>query len=187
MEKKKEGRKLGPKEWVREGAKVLAGSGVEAVKVEPIAKRLNVTKGSFYWHFKNRQALLDAILQHWVSAETDSVIEQVEGNAGTAKERLLHLFELTVEDDGQVERSIRAWAASDARAAAVLETVDRRRLSYTKGLFVDMGFAPFEAEVRARLVYYALIATFSLASDRRSRSERLKEMRLQHSILTHQD
>lgn len=187
MEEEKDIKKLGPKEWVLEGTEALAESGVEAVRVEPIARRLKVTKGSFYWHFKNRQALLEAILQHWVSLQTDSVIERVEHKAGEAKERLLHLFELTIEDDGRVERSIRAWAVSDAVAASVLETVDQRRLSYTKDLFIKMGFVPFEAMVRSRLVYYALIAEFSLVNSHSSRAERLKEMHLQHSILTRRD
>ncbi|MEL6470240.1 MAG: TetR/AcrR family transcriptional regulator [Cyanobacteria bacterium J06623_4] len=187
MEKQKDVSRLDAQAWIRAGAQVLAQSGVNAVKVEPIAKQLQVTKGSFYWHFKNRRALLEAILHDWVAAETDRVIEQVESEGGSAKEKLLRLFELTVQDDGQVERAIRAWAVSDSMPAEVLQIVDQRRLNYTKDLFVAVGFTPFEALVRARLVYYALVAEFMLSKEPEKRADRLKEMRLQHKILTHQD
>lgn len=187
MEKQKDVSRLDAQAWIRAGAQVLAQSGINAVKVEPIAKQLQVTKGSFYWHFKNRRALLEAILHDWVAAETDRVIEQVESEGGSAKEKLLRLFELTVQDDGQVERAIRAWAVSDSMPAEVLQIVDQRRLNYTKDLFVAVGFTPFEALVRARLVYYALVAEFMLSKEPEKRADRLKEMRLQHKILTHQD
>lgn len=187
MEMPKDVTRLDAQAWIQAATQVLAESGVNAVKVEPIAKRLQVTKGSFYWHFKHRRALLEAILHDWVTAETDRVIEQVEREGGDAKEKLLHLFELAVQDDGRVERAIRAWAVNDSMPVEVLETVDQRRLNYTKNLFVAVGFTPFEALIRARLVYYALVAEFMLGTDQEKRTDRRKEMRLQHKILTRQD
>lgn len=185
MERSKDAKRLDAQDWIQAGAEVLAEEGINAVKVEPIAKRLQVTKGSFYWHFKNRRALLKAILHNWVAAETDGVIAQVEKVGGSAKDKLLHLFELAVQDNGKVERAIRAWAISDAMPAEVVESVDQRRLNYTTNLFVAVGFAPFEALVRARLVYYALVAEFMLGNDRGKGADRLKEMHLQHEILTY--
>lgn len=186
MVKKNEVSKLGQQDWINLGLEVLAGNGVEAVRVEPLAKLLNVTKGSFYWHFKNREELLEAILQEWVSRETESIIEQVEAAGGDASAKLLYLFELAIQDDSQVENAIRAWAANDSRVAAILDQVDQRRLDYTKNLFLDVGFAPFEATVRARMVYYSLIGELVLGI-RTNRAERLAEMHLQHLILTRQD
>ncbi|MBD1997748.1 TetR/AcrR family transcriptional regulator [Leptolyngbya sp. FACHB-541] len=184
--KKKESSKLGQQDWIDLGLKVLAEKGVESVRVEPIAQLLNVTKGSFYWHFKNREELLEAILQDWVSRETDSIIEQVEVEGGDASTKLLHLFELAIQDDGQVEHAIRSWAANDSKVALLLEQVDQRRLSYTKTLFLELGFTPFEAMVRARMVYYALVGEFTV-STRTNQAERLAEVRLQHLILTRRD
>lgn len=186
MVKKKESSKLGQQDWIDLGLKVLAEKGVESVRVEPIAQLLNVTKGSFYWHFKNREELLEAILQDWVSRETDSIIEQVEVEGGDASTKLLHLFELAIQDDGQVEHAIRSWAANDSKVALLLEQVDQRRLSYTKTLFLELGFTPFEAMVRARMVYYALVGEFTV-STRTNQAERLAEVRLQHLILTRRD
>lgn len=186
MVKKNEISKLGQQDWINLGLEVLADNGVEAVRVEPLAKLLNVTKGSFYWHFKSREELLEAILQEWVNRETESIIEQVEAAGGDALTKLLYLFELAIQDDGQVENAIRAWAANDSRVAAILDQVDRRRLDYTKTLFLKVGFAPFEATVRARMVYYALIGELVLGIQT-NRAERLAEMHLQHLILTRQD
>lgn len=168
------------------GFKVLAEGGVAAVRVEPLAKRLNVTKGSFYWHFKNRQALLTEILQTWVTLQTDNIIEQVEAAGGDALAKLLYLFELAVQDDGKVENAIRAWATSDVRVVEVLDRVDHRRLTYTRDLFLAAGFTSADAMVRARMVYYALIGEFTLGT-RANQAERLAEIRLQHQILTRRE
>lgn len=183
MVKKNEISKLGRQDWIDLGLKVLAESGVEAVRVEPLAKLLDVTKGSFYWHFKNRDELLEAILHDWVSRETDSIIEKVEVAGGDASAKLLHLFELAIQDDGRVENAIRAWAVNDSKAAAVLNQVDQRRLGYTKDLFLEVGFTPFEAMVRARMVYYSLIGEYTIGT-RTNQSDRLAGVRLEHIILT---
>ncbi len=183
MVKKNEISKLGRQDWIDLGLRVIAESGVEAVRVEPLAKLLDVTKGSFYWHFKNRDELLEAILHDWVSRETDSIIEKVEVAGGDASAKLLHLFELAIQDDGQVENAIRAWAVNDSKAAAVLNQVDQRRLGYTKDLFLEVGFTPFEAMVRARMAYYSLIGEYTLDT-RTNQSDRLAGVRLEHIILT---
>jgi AcrR family transcriptional regulator len=186
MVKEKESSKLEQQDWIDLGLRVLAEKGVESVRVEPLAQLLNVTKGSFYWHFKNRDELLEAILQDWVSRETDSIIEQVEVAGGDASTKLLHLFELAIQDDGRVEHAIRSWAANDSKVALLLDQVDQHRLSYTKTLFLELGFTPFEAMVRARMVYYALIGEFTVGT-RTNQAERLAEVRLQHLILTRRD
>jgi AcrR family transcriptional regulator len=183
---------LGRQDWIDAGLIVLAQSGVDAVRVEPLAKTLNVTKGSFYWHFKNRDALLDALLEEWIKLDTYSIIERVEAlNEENATKKLLSLFEIAVEDDGKndgrsdgrLENAIRAWAANDVRVATVLAQVDQQRLDYTKDLFEKIGFLPLESLVRARMVYYALVGEFTIGL-RRTQDERLTEIRMQHKILT---
>ncbi|MEM1309591.1 MAG: TetR/AcrR family transcriptional regulator [Cyanobacteria bacterium P01_H01_bin.153] len=170
-------------DWIVQGLKTLAETGVETVRVEPIAKLMGVTKGSFYWHFKNRNELLEGVLQEWVKRQTSQIIERVEAKGGDARTKLLYLFELAVEDDGQVENAIRAWATNDSKVFAMLTQVDQRRLVYTKELFLQIGFTPFEATVRARMVYYALVGEFTIGT-RHDQTERLAEIRLQHKILT---
>jgi AcrR family transcriptional regulator len=186
MVKNNEISNLTRQDWINQGLKTLAESGVETVRVEPLAKLMGVTKGSFYWHFKNREDLLEAVLQEWIKLQTHSIIERVEEIGGDATTKLLYLFELAVQDDGQVENAIRAWATNDSKIAALVTQVDQRRLDYTKDLFLQIGFAPSEAMVRARMAYYALVGEFTIGT-RSDQAERLAEIRLQHAILTHQN
>jgi AcrR family transcriptional regulator len=184
MLKKEGASKLGRQDWIVGGLELLAEKGVEAVRVEPLAKLMTVTKGSFYWHFKSREDLLDALLQAWINQQTDSIIVQVETAGGDAKGKLLNLFELAVQDEGQVENAIRAWATNDPKVAAIIAQVDQRRLDYTRDLFLQIGFTPIDAIVRARMAYYSLVGEFTIGT-RADRNERLTEVRLEHAILTH--
>jgi AcrR family transcriptional regulator len=192
VKQKKMASKLGRQDWIETGLAVLAESGVEAVRVEPLAKLMQVTKGSFYWHFKDRNELLEAIVAEWVKLDTSSIIDRVNQIEADPQTRLLQLFEMAVTDDGKtngiadgrVENAIRAWATNDAKVAAVLAQVDRQRLDYTQDLFVQLGFTPLEALVRARMAYYTLVVGEFAIGTRRSHGDRLLEARLQHAILT---
>jgi AcrR family transcriptional regulator len=195
VEQKKTGTKLGKQDWIDASLTVLAQSGVESVRVEPLAKLLKVTKGSFYWHFKDRNELLEAIVEEWVRLDTSSVIDRVNQLEVDPKMRLLQLFEIAVTDneqidglgDGRIENAIRSWATNDAKVAAVVAEVDRQRLDYTKELFMQIGFTPLEALVRARMAYYTLVVGEFAIGVRKDRAERLLEARLQYAILTRQD
>ena len=184
MIKQKNAPKLGRQDWIDIGLKVLAKNGIKSIRVELLAKLMNVTKGSFYWHFKNREELLDALLQEWSDRDTDKIIEQIEAIDGDASNKLLYLFELCCKDDGELEKAVRAWATNDSKAATILAQVDQRRLEYTRDLFLQLGFTPFEAMVRARMSYYAAIGECTL-NTQINQSERLAEVRLQHAILTY--
>jgi AcrR family transcriptional regulator len=183
MVKQNEPESLTRQDWIDRGLLLLGNSGVEAVRVEPLAKLLGVTKGSFYWHFKNREDLLMALLQAWIDLETDGIIAQVDALEGDGYQKLLALFELAVQDYGQIETAIRAWATIDVKIAAVVAEIDRRRLDYTRDMFLQIGFTPFEAIVRARLVYYALIGEFMIGTER-DLADRLAGIRHQYEILT---
>lgn len=189
--KKNSESKLGRKDWINAGLIVLAEGGVEAVRVEPLAKRIKMTKGSFYWHFKNRNDLLDAILAEWVEIDTNGIIEQVNLIDADPKTKLLRLFELAIADndhipgiaDGRIENAIRAWAMNDQKVAELIAHVDQQRLNYTKALFLDLGFSDAEALARARLAYHALIGELTLGVQT-NQAKRLAEIRMQHAILT---
>ncbi len=178
--------KLGRQDWITKGLKVLAESGIEAVRVEPLAKLMNVTKGSFYWHFKNREDLLEAMVQEWVTRETDDVIKQVEEVGGDASAKLLKLFQLAYEDDGQLENAMRTWAANNARVAAAIAQIDQRRLDYLQDLFLQIGFPAVDAKARARLAYYSWVGEFTVGIPT-SQAERLAEAQLNHAILVKRD
>ena len=155
--------RLGPEAWVVAALKALAKDGVEAVRVERLAQALGVTKGSFYWHFADRQTLLDAVLAAWKARATADVIAQVEATGGDARTRMQALMAIVFSSDGRIDRQVRAWAANDAGARAVVEEIDGKRTGYLEGLFMALGFGRADARARARFAYHALIGQFALS------------------------
>ncbi|MGD0641925.1 MAG: TetR family transcriptional regulator [Roseiarcus sp.] len=166
--------RLGKREWIDAGLHALSEDGVEAVRVERLAAMLHVTKGSFYWHFKDRRTLLEAMLETWRSRATNAIIDEVEAKGGGAIARLRTLSTIVSRIDGRLDRAIRVWAGQDEMARAALDEIDRRRLDYLASLFAELSFAPREAVARARLVYHALIGQFAMG-ERGGRAERLAE------------
>jgi AcrR family transcriptional regulator len=175
--------KLGRQDWLAMGIQILIEKGAEAVKIDPLAKLLNVTRGSFYWHFKDRNDLLEAILNEWETQNTKSVIVQVEELGSSPSSKLLNLFEIAAQNDNRFEKAIRIWSDNDPRATAVIEQVDRQRLEYLQDLFLQLGFSETDARVRAQIIYSVRLGWFVMALPSQS-TERLTEIRLVHAILT---
>src|SRR5690349_6870963 len=137
--------------WIEEGLRALADRGPDAVRVEPLAKAIGVTKGGFYWHFEDRSALLEEMLGHWERTGVDEVIAEVEARPGDPRERLRRLFALAQARGGAILRTdlaVRDWARRDPAVAARLRRVDDRRMDYMRALFA--GFCPDPEEVEAR-------------------------------------
>jgi AcrR family transcriptional regulator len=153
-------------DWVDAGLQLLAQQGADAVKVEPLARELGVTKGSFYWHFRDRSALLEAILAHWQAIATQAVIDRIDALGGSAAERLRTLLETTARGKraARIEHAVRAWGARDRQVRSVLQAVDERREDYVRALLVEHGLAPQKAQHRARILYLALIGEFAWIS-----------------------
>jgi len=153
---------LGPEAWVEAGLEALRDHGIEGVRVERLAQALEVTKGSFYWHFKDRAALLEAMIEAWRRRATFAVIDEVEHVGGDAIHRLRQLSVIVGRIEGRLDLAVRAWASQDGNAKAALDEIDRRRLGYLASLFRELSFSPPEANARARLVYHALIGELTM-------------------------
>lgn len=145
-------------QWLRAGLEALRKGGVAAVRVERLAAQLGVTKGSFYHHFRDRGALLEALLEFWSREMTDAEFERVRALPGGLASRLLTLAKDVLERGmGRYDPAIRAWARSDRRVAAAVAQVDRRRVRSLAQFFAEGGFDAAEAQVRARLFYTFLL------------------------------
>ena len=156
-------RKVSRNAWLVAGFDVLASGGIEALRVEPLAARLGVTKGSFYHHFADRRALHLALLDEWEQQGTSAIIDEVEQASVDPAEQLRRLAHVTATGEpaaDAIENGIRAWAATDEVAAAAAARVDERRLAFTTQLLVACGLQPALAERRARLFYRVLIGEF---------------------------
>lgn len=175
--------KLGRQDWLAIGIQTLIEKGIEAVRVDPLAKLLNVTRGSFYWHFKSRDDLLEEILREWEARNTKSIIEQIEGLNSSPIGKLLSLLEIAAKDDNLLEKAVRVWSVNDARAAVAIARVDEQRLDYLQNLFLQLGFSEIDSKVRAQIAYSVRLGWFVMASSSYA-SERLTEIRLVHAILT---
>jgi AcrR family transcriptional regulator len=160
--------RIGPAQWIAAALDLLAEKGIDAVRIEPLAARLGVTKGSFYWHFRDRAALHAAILESWSATSTADVIAVLEAKGGTGAERLRRLFAVTVHDRRrpQLTTAIRAWAHTDPLAARTIEQADAERIAYVTGLLEAHGLKPQLAATRARLLYLALMGSFALSGAR---------------------
>jgi len=134
----------------------LAAHGVDGVRVEVLAKRLGVTKGSFYWHFKDRDALLASALERWRRRATLALIEHAD--RGTPADRLRRILHAPfagrrAAQAANVELALRLWGRSDARARATIEEVDELRLSHIAKVFSEAGIAAEQARAYAVLAY----------------------------------
>ena len=158
--------------WIDEGLKALAAGGPDAVRVEPLARALGVTKGGFYWHFQDRRALLEEMLDTWERLSIDEVIERIEGEGGDSRARLRRLSGLASSRDEllRIDLAIRDWSRRDEAVAERLRRVDNRRMDYMRSLFAE--FCPEEEEVEARcMVALSLwIGNHFVAADHRGRS-----------------
>ncbi len=152
---------LDPNAWVTAGYEMFQEGGVSAVRVDPLAKRLGITRGSFYWHFENRDALLRALLDRWVESETERVIEENEQGGGTAADRLRRLLRACASEDGRLEMSVREWAAGDADARDIVRRVDDTRIAYMAKLACEAGAPKRDAEARARIAYVAWLGFYT--------------------------
>lgn len=154
---------LGRAAWVSAAWAELARGGVEAVRVEPIAVRLGVSKGSFYWHFRDRAELLSEILADWEARATAAVIALVDASSNAPRARLVELLRVTTRapQAPDVELAIRAWGARDQAVRTRLARIDERREHYVQGLIEAVGVPPAKAELRARALYLALIGEYA--------------------------
>jgi AcrR family transcriptional regulator len=151
----------GSQDWIEAGFDALAEGGVDRVRVEVLAQALGVTKGGFYRRFRDRPALLEAMLQTWSDGRVAAIRQQTELSAGeTPQDRLraiIHLFAERLNARGlSIELAVRQWARSDAGAAAAVAKVDQVRLSSVTTLYAQLGCSPAEAQARG-LIFYAFI------------------------------
>jgi len=164
-------KRLDRKDWISAAIDKLAREGIETVRVEPLARDLGVTKGSFYWHFKDRRDLLVAILDHWERVGTLDVIDFIETAGGSVEAQLLNLCDKAGAELGiEVEVALRNWARNDALAAEAVARVDSKRMDLLRQIFTEVCPTPEEAEARSWLFYSLFSAEVLIANSARQSS-----------------
>lgn len=144
--------------WIVAAFETLHEEGIEKVRVERLAKKLGVTKGSFYWHFKDRKDLLNSLMDYWANELTQTVLDHAKMFHGDPIERIYNTMnEIIGKEKAGYDPAVRAWANHDLEAKRAVAQIDKIRLSFLHSLFKDAGFEEDDAEIRARLMYYYIL------------------------------
>jgi AcrR family transcriptional regulator len=147
---------LSAKDWLDQGLKTLASRGFTALKAEPLAKAMGVSRGSFYWHFADIGAFHAAILARWHEVAAEQIIANVEA-ASKNENPLALLLRRVFGERLMLERAVRTWASVDPAARAAVQAIDRRRLGYVEGLLAQSGLSAQIARARAQILYWAFL------------------------------
>ena len=147
---------LSAKDWLDQGLKTLAARGFTALKAEPLAKAMGVSRGSFYWHFADIAAFRAAILKHWREVAAEQIIANLEA-ASDHDDPVSLLLRQAFGGKLALENAVRTWATVDPLARTAVQAIDRRRLGYVERMLGASGFAPGVVRARAQIFYWAFV------------------------------
>lgn len=155
---------LSRQDWLDAGLRLLIEEGVEAVRITRLAEALGVTRGSFYWHFKDRGALLQGLIEVWSAKNTAAMIESVE-DAVSLAHGILALFEVWIDPqrfDPRLDQAMRDWARRSSAMRDAVTEADEARVAAITSLFQRFGYKMPEAFIRARIVYFTQVGYYAL-------------------------
>ena len=156
--------KLNKQSWLTHGLSELSQNGFEALKADRLAKSLNVTRGSFYWHFADLTDFYEHLLVYWQEKVTQHVIDDVDSLVDS-RVKVRALVHQAFADDVKLERAIRSWSAQNKMVSDATQSVDTKRIDYLSKLLVDEGMSPATANARATFLYWAYLGqSMTLAS-----------------------
>ncbi len=170
-------------DWLNCARDLLINEGVAGVKILSISARLGVSRSSFYWYFKSRPDLLNALLEDWEARNTTAIIEHCALPAATINEAACNFFRCFVTpdlfDDG-LDFAVRDWARRDAKVRARIDNADQTRLSAVCAMFQRFGYAPDDADARARILYFMQLGYHALDQ---TEPMRTRLSRVEHYLL----
>jgi AcrR family transcriptional regulator len=157
--------KVTRKQWLDLALRTLVAQGVDGVRILPLARRLGVSRSSFYWYFKSRQDLLDQLLDHWRETNTRAIVERANRPAQTIIGAVLNLFECWADErlfNPQLDFAIRSWAGRSKSVRGSIDEADNARLAAIRDMYIRHGYDAEDAFIRARVLYYMQIGYYML-------------------------
>ena len=151
--------------WLDAAVELLITSGVDGVKIMPLANHLGLTRTGFYHHFRDREALLEAMIKRWEDKNTGNLVAQCARYAETICEAMFNLQDCWFQTDlfdAQLDRAIRNWADHDAALKQRVDTADAQRKTAIKAMFERFGYASEDAEIRTMTILYAQVGYISM-------------------------
>ena len=175
-------------DWTEAAIALLAARGVAAVKITRLADDLGVTRGSFYWHFKDRQDLLSALIKVWEQRNTKALLAAVNGS-GDLVSGILAIFECWMAAEPfapRLDAAMRDWGHQSVKVRRAVRRADRERIKAIAHVFRRAGFEAQEAEIRARVIYYTQVGYYALEEDE-SISKRNTRLAAYYKVFTGQE
>ena len=157
--------KASREDWLDGALTALATEGVSRVSILALSEKLAVSRSSFYWYFRDRAELLDALLKRWEALNTRSIVTQARAPAATVNEAVCNVFRCWVNPEifsPRLDFAVREWARVSTEARAALDDADHERTAAIKAMFERYGYEDREALVRARILYYTQIGYYAL-------------------------
>ena len=151
--------------WIEAALEALVEGGVDAVKIQPLASRVNLSRTSFYWFFKDRMSLLTALLDGWDTKNTGGLVAMTEAFAESPAEAVLNVIGAFLDEslfDPRLDFAVRGWALQDPDTMARVNEADDLRLAALRKMLVFHGYKPDEADVRSRAIYLVQIGYISM-------------------------
>ena len=182
---------LARKDWIDAAIEMMAEDNVEALRVDTLAERLGVTKGSFYWHFKGREDLLFSVLEAWRLQMTSQIVALIADTTGTPWERIERLLRIAISarpdvPGGPFEVTLRDWARRDATVAEIVREVDRARFDFARQLYRHAGLSEADAMDYAELhMAFVIGSRMTLAAG--DREEVQRKRRIAEALLLPRD
>jgi AcrR family transcriptional regulator len=176
----------GERQWIDAAVAHLVKANVDDIRIEELSRELGVSKGSFYWHFRNRDHLLDRVLEHWLDRATVRTSRWARGGT-SAPERLLRILSLPARTPPEkrgadLELAIRSWARRDERAAEMVRKVDQKRAEFLTEVMQELGFSGEEVQRRAAIAQSFMLGDAFLKLGM-SEAERLAAVRILADLL----
>ncbi len=170
--------KVTRQDWLNVAMDVLVSDGVERVKVLDLGQRLGVSRSSFYWYFKSRQELLDALLQHWQDTNTAAIVTKAEAPAETITEAVCNFFHCVIDErlfNNPLDFAVRDWARRSGKVRRILDQSDATRVDALARMFARFDYPADEAAIRARVLYFMQLG-YDLAELNEATTDRLRQV-----------
>jgi AcrR family transcriptional regulator len=173
-------------DWVQAALKLLARDGLKAVTIAKLCKELNLTTGSFYWHFNGRQALLSAMAESWKTIYGKEVLDELRNSELDDRAQLKEINRLSTQAGyGTIDRALRIWAESCPETQAAVREADRNLLDFVSEKLVNIGLSEEDARVLARMAHACAVGMFAVAPSLESRELEQIDLMIQSLIEQH--
>ena len=160
--------KVTREDWLSAARDVLVSQGVEQIKVLSLANQLNVARSSFYWYFEDRADILAALLEEWENRNTRGIVEKCASPADNISQAACHFFECFIDPalfDQGLDFAVREWSRRDDAVRAKIDTADQTRISALIEMFQRHGYSDYDADTRARIIYFMQLGYHALNVD----------------------